>query len=359
MSVRAQATVDLEALRANVATLKAAAPRSALCAVVKADAYGHGVAPVARAVLDAGAEMLAVATAQEAKDLRDAGIASRILVMGALSGDELQIATGAGAEVAVWGENFLKRLPAGTKVHVKLDTGMGRLGTRDPDKARRTAELAAASDELELAGLMTHFATADERGDAFFGEQLERFRDWLATAPPAPAHAANSAATLRDPTCHFEMVRPGVALYGLDPSGSDPATHGLQPVLSLRSRVGAVKAIAVGESAGYGRRFVADRPTLLATIPIGYGDGYRRGLTNNADVLIGGARYPLVGTVSMDNVTVDLGPETDVHIGDEVVLIGAQGDERIAAEELAGRLGTINYEITCGLLPRVPREYVG
>jgi alanine racemase len=357
MSVRALATVDLGALRANVATLKAAAPRSALCAVVKADAYGHGIAPVARTVLDAGADMLAVATAQEAAALRDAGIASRILVMGALSSDELQVAVRAGAEVAVWGENFLAKLPADARVHVKLDTGMGRLGTRDGDKARRTAEQAAAGGQL--AGLMTHFATADEPGDAFFGEQLQRFRDWLATAPSAAAHAANSAAVLRDPSCHFDMVRPGVALYGLDPFGEDPAAHGLQPVLSLRSRVGAVKAIAVGESAGYGRRFIAERQTVLATIPIGYGDGYRRGLTNNADVLIGGARHPLVGTVSMDNITVDLGPDTGVHMGDEVVLVGAQGDELIAAEELARRLDTINYEITCGLLPRVPREHVG
>ncbi len=358
MSVRAQATVDLAAVRANVAALKAAAPRSALCAVVKADAYGHGVVPVTRAVLDAGADMLAVAAAQEAAALRDAGITARILVMGALSRDELAIATRAGAEVAVWGEGFLGRLPAGTKVHVKFDTGMGRLGTRDPDKARRVAERAASSDELELAGLMTHFATADEPGDTFFGEQLQRFRDWLASTPPAPAHAANSAGVLRDPGCHLDMVRPGVALYGLDPFGHDPVEHGLTPALTLRSRVGAVKAIAVGESTGYGRRFVAQRETLLATIPIGYGDGYRRGLTNNADVLIGGARYPLVGTVSMDNITVDLGPQTDVHIGDEVVLIGDQGDDTIAAEELARRLDTINYEITCGLTPRVPRHHV-
>src|SRR5262249_9279421 len=169
MSVRAQATVDLAALRANVTTLKAAAPRSAMCAVVKADAYGHGVAPVARALLDAGVDMLAVAAAQEAAALRDAGVADRILVMGALSRDELQIGMQARAEIAVGGENFLAKLPADAKVHVKLDTGMGRLGTRDPDKARRTAELAAQSGQL--VGLMSHFATADERTDAFFGEQ--------------------------------------------------------------------------------------------------------------------------------------------------------------------------------------------
>jgi alanine racemase len=359
MSVRALATVDLGAIRANVATLKAKAPRSALCAVVKADAYGHGIAPVARAVLEAGADMLAVAAAQEAAALREAHVTAPVLVMGALSSDELQIASQAGADVAVWGEGFLNKLGAGTRVHVKFDTGMGRLGTRDPDRARRVAEIAAGSRQLELGGLMTHFATADEPGDEFFGQQLERFKTWLDTAPQAPAHAANSAALLRDPQCHFDMVRPGIALYGMDPFGRDPDEHDLVPALTLRSRVGAVKAIAAGESAGYGRRFIAEHETTLATIPIGYGDGYRRALTNNADVLIGGRRYPVVGTVSMDNITADLGPETDVHIGDEVVVIGTEGDERIDAEELAKRLDTINYEITCGLTPRVPREHVG
>jgi alanine racemase len=357
MALRAQATVDLAAVRANVAVLRAAAPRSALCAVVKADAYGHGAAPVAAAALAAGAEMIAVAGAQEAADLRDGAIGGRILVMGALSDEELAIAHGAGAEVVAWDEAFAAKLPAGTAVHVKLDTGMGRLGTRDPEEALRVAQAIDGDERLELAGLMTHFATADERGDAFFGEQLGRFRAWVERAPRAPAHAANSAAVLRDRASHLDMVRPGIALYGLDPFGEDPAPRGLQPVLSLRSWVAAVKPCAVGESAGYGRRFIATEATELATLPIGYGDGVRRGLTNNADVLIGGRRRPLVGTVSMDNVTVDLGLEHGVAVGDEAVLIGAQGAERVSAEELAARLGTINYEITCGLSPRVPREH--
>ncbi len=354
--LRAAATVDLAAVRANVAVLRAAAPNGALCAVVKADAYGHGAGPVAHAVLAAGADMLAVAGAREAAELRTAGIAAPILVMGALSDEELAIATAAGAEIVAWRESFVAKLPAGTRVHVKLDTGMGRLGTRDPQEASRVAQLVAGSPQLELAGLMTHFATADERGDTFFPQQLQRFRDWIAQAPAATVHAANSAAVFREPGSHFDMVRPGVALYGLDPFGVDPAERGLTPVLALRSWVAAVKPCAVGESAGYGRRFIAEAPTEIATLPIGYGDGVRRGLSNNAEVLIGGRRFPLVGTVSMDNITVELGLDSGVSVGDEAVLIGAQDTDRITSEELAARLQTINYEITCGLSPRVPRD---
>jgi alanine racemase len=244
-------------------------------------------------------------------------------------------------------------------VHVKLDTGMGRLGTRDPAAATRVAEAAAATDGVFLAGAMTHFATADERGDAFFGEQLARFEAWAlplkAAHPSIILHAANSAATLREPSAHFDMVRAGVAIYGLDPFLEDAAARDLEPVLELASYVSAVKPIAPGQSAGYGRRFVAERPTHTATLPIGYGDGVRRALTNNADVLVRGQRRPLVGTVSMDNVVLDVGTPPAAAVGDAAILIGAQGEQHISAEEIARRLGTINYEVTCGLLPRVPR----
>jgi alanine racemase len=172
------------------------------------------------------------------------------------------------------------------------------------------------------------------------------------------AHAANSAAALRDPASHLDMVRCGIAIYGLDPFQGDPGEHGLEPALSLRSWVAAVRRVEAGEGVGYGQRWRAEGPTLVATVPIGYGDGWRRGLTNNAEVLIRGRRHASVGTVSMDNVTVALGPDTDVEIGDEVVLIGEQDGETIPAEEVARRLGTINYEVTTGLLPRVRREHV-
>jgi alanine racemase len=169
-------------------------------------------------------------------------------------------------------------------------------------------------------------------------------------------HAANSAAALTIPESRLDMVRCGIAVYGMDPFGEDPAAHGLLPALELRSYVADVKPIAAGESAGYGRRFIAEHPTWIGTVPVGYADGVRRALTNNCDVLVGGRRVPLVGTVSMDNITIDLGPEPPPR-GAEVILIGAQGDERVPAEEWARRLGTINYEITCGISARVPREY--
>jgi alanine racemase len=240
------------------------------------------------------------------------------------------------------------------RVHVKLDTGMGRLGTKDREKALRLAA------RPNVVGLMTHFATADERGDDLFGEQLQAFRGFVEDVgrDDVLAHAANSAAALRDSASHFDMVRCGIAVYGMDPFHEDPDEHGLEPALTLRSWVAAVRRFAPGDSAGYGRRWSAPEPTWVATVPLGYGDGWRRALTNDCDVLIGGRRHPLVGTVSMDNVTVALGPDTDVRVGDEVVLIGAQGDERILAEEVARRLATINYEITCGLSARVRREHV-
>jgi alanine racemase len=172
-------------------------------------------------------------------------------------------------------------------------------------------------------------------------------------------HAANSAAVLRDPAAHFDVVRCGIAIYGLDPFQRDPDERGLEPALSLHSYVADVKRFAAGASAGYGRTWKAAADTWVGVLPIGYGDGFRRGLSNNGEVLVGGRRYPLVGTVSMDNVTIDLGPETEVNPGDEAVLIGAQGEERILAEEVAARLGTINYEVTCGLTQRVPRAEAG
>ena len=357
--IRAVATVDRGAIARNCTRLRRElAEPTRLGVVVKADGYGHGAREAAAAALSGGAQQLFVATAEEARQLGTQPVP--VVVMGALTADELPVALEAGAEVVVWDEGFVGRVPAGTRVHVKLDTGMGRLGTRDPEEATRIAE-AAQEHGCEVAGLMTHFATADERGDAFFGEQLERFRAWAEPLreryPGALLHAANSAATLRDAASHFDLVRCGVAIYGLDPFQEHPSASELEPALALRSWVAAVKDCAAGESAGYGRRFVAERDTVLATVPIGYGDGWRRGLTNNAEVVIGGRRFPLVGTVSMDNITVEVGVGGDgfqVRTGDAVTLIG----DGIAAEEVARRLDTINYEVTCGLTARVAREYV-
>jgi alanine racemase len=276
--------------------------------------------------------------------------------MGALSPEELDIALAARADVVAWREGFVKAIGARARdigVHVKLDTGMGRLGTRDPLEATRVAEAITATPGLRLAGAMTHFATADD-DPRFMAEQLARFTPW-ADSLGTMRHAANSAATLGEPAARLDMVRCGIAIYGMDPFHRDPADHGLEPALELVSYVAEAKRAHAGESAGYGRRFVAERDTWLGTIPIGYGDGFRRGLTGRFDVLVGGRRVPGVGTVSMDNITVDLG-DTPVEHGSEAVLIGTRGSERILAEDLATALGTINYEVTCGISARVPRR---
>ena len=367
MPLRAVARVNVGAVERNCTVLVRAAAPAALCAVVKADGYGHGAVPAARAALAGGATWLAVATAAEASALRAGGLEAPLLVLGALSPEELGVALAARADVVAWREEFVAALAvhgqrdpsARTGVHVKLDTGMGRLGTRDPAEAARVAAAVAAAPGLRLAGAMTHFATSDD-DPAFAREQLARFLPWAerirAEHGDVLLHAANSAAALGIPEARLDLVRCGIAVYGLDPFHEDPGRHGLEPALELRSYLAEVKPCAPGESAGYGRRFVAREPTWLGTVPVGYADGVRRALTNDCDVLVGGRRVPLVGTVSMDNVTVDLGPDPPARGGD-VVLLGRQGEQRVLAEEWARRLGTINYEIVCGIGPRVPRAY--
>jgi alanine racemase len=367
---RAVAVVDRGAVERNCARLVDQLGGSRLCAVVKADGYGHGAVECARAALAGGATWLAVAAATEAAGLRRHLPSARILTMGALTEAELDLALGADSDLAAWRAGFADlaaergaELGVRPRVHVKYDTGMGRLGERDPDAVLALVDRVAADDRLDLAGVWTHFATADEPDSDFFDEQLGRFGPLAervrAEHPDVLVHAANSAATLRDPASHFDMARCGIAIYGLDPFQSDPFGRGLEPALELRSYVADTKRFPAGASAGYGRRWRAPADTFVGVLPIGYGDGVRRGLTNNGEALVGGTRYPLVGTISMDNVTVDLGPSSGVEPGSVVVLIGAQGDDRILCEEVARRLDTINYEITCGIGHRVPRVHVG
>ncbi len=367
MPLRAVARVNVAAIERNVLRLRDGLNAGTrLCAVVKADAYGHGAVPVAHAALASGAGMLAVATAGEAGELRRAGIGAPILVLGALSSEELAEALAARAELVAWDERFVAHVLARARrstvrLHVKLDTGMGRFGTRDPQRALDVARaILQDAPVLELAGAMTHFATAD--GDqVYVARQLDGFdafvRRLRPLAPGIVAHAANSAAMLRTPASHFDMVRCGIAIYGCDPMNEDPIPLKLEPALSLSTYVAAVKLARRGDSIGYGRRFIASSDTWIATLPIGYADGVSRALTNNCDVLIGSRRYPLVGAVSMDNITVDLGDEPVVEIGAPATLIGIDGDQRQTAEDLARRLGTINYEVVCGISRRVPRLY--
>jgi alanine racemase len=368
MALRALARVNLAAIERNARRLTGTLTGGArLCAVVKADGYGHGAAGAGGAALAGGAAMLSVATAGEAQQLRDDGIKAPLLVLGALSGAELPLALNAGADVVAWDERFVDDLIAVARgpvgVHVKLDSGMGRLGTRSLPDALAVAERVAASSAgeagLRLAGATTHFATADNDPE-FLAVQLATFDPFaqaLRERGEVIVHAANSAATLREPASHYDMVRCGIAVYGCDPFNVDPAERELEPALELSSYVAAVKRARAGESAGYGRRFIAAGDTWLATIPIGYADGVNRALTNNCDVLIGGRRYPMAGTVSMDNITVDLGAEPAVAIGTPAILIGRSGAERQTAEELSHRLGTIAYEVICGISARVMRQY--
>jgi alanine racemase len=375
VALRALATINLAAVERNVARLRAGLAGGAqLCAVVKADASSHGAVPVARAALAAGASSLAVATVGEAAELRAAGIDAPVLIMGAISAEELPVALAARGEVVAWTPRFVEDLAAAVgeaapiRVHVKLDSGMGRLGTRSAGEALAVADgVLTHAPELVLAGAMTHFATADDDDAEFMAAQLAAFapvaQAMRERAPGLVVHAANSAATVRDPATHLDMVRCGIALYGCDPMNVGPDATGLEPAMELSSYVAAVKLARAGESSGYGRRFIARHDCWIATLPIGYADGIRRGLSDNCDVLVGGRRFPLVGTVSMDNVTIDLGPVSHegagprVAVGTGAILIGRSGSERQTVEDLANRLGTVAHEVLCGIGPRVTRRY--
>ena len=326
---RSEITIDLGALRRNTARLRDAVAPAGLWAVVKADAYGHGALGAARAALDAGAAALCVATAPEGAALRAALPEARILVMSPLGDGEEELAREARLEVAL----STPDVPAGLDVHVKVDTGMGRWGM--------SAEDALGVPRDRVVGVMSHLATADGEDPAFARAQIERFAEVAAQFPGVPAHLANSAAALRFPEARFDAVRCGIALYGLSPFGDDPAAHSLEPVLSWRSHVELAKTLGPGESTGYGRRHVAEGATRIGIVPVGYADGFRRGLTGT-EVLVGETRRRVVGTISMDSFAVELGDEP---AGTPVTLLG----DGILAEEHARVLGTINYEITCGV----------
>jgi alanine racemase len=368
---RAAARIELGAIRHNAAVLARAAGRARLMAVVKADAYGHGAVPASRAALEGGASSLAVAAAAEACELRAAGIDAPIVVMGPLAGDDWEAAAEAGAEVVTWAPESVARAGAAAatrgsraRLHLKLDTGMGRLGAR-PEDVAALADAAEAAD-VDVVGLMTHFATADElegENASFMAEQAVRFSAAAAALRPrfpgAALHAANSAAILRDPATAFDMVRCGIALYGCSPFAGDPAVHGLRPAMALVSHLAAVRNVRSRESVGYGRVWRAERGTRVGVVPVGYADGYARALSGRAEVLVRGRRAPLIGAVSMDQITIDLGPGAEEEVGDEVVLLGSQGSERVSAEELAAARGSINYEVTCAIGGRIPRVHVG
>jgi alanine racemase len=324
--MRSEVRIDLGAVRRNVRRLLAALEGAELWAVVKADAYGHGAAEVARVALEEGASTLCVVTAGEGVALRAVDPDARILVMGPCFGDDLDRVRSADLELAVAQPPF----PADVPLHLKVDTGMGRYGLLElPDPP------------ANAVGLMSHLATADV--DPEFAElQLQRFHAAASVLPQLQAHVANSAAALRLPGARFSAARCGVALYGLSPFGGDPVDDGLEPVLSWRSELAQVKLLAEGESTGYGRRFVAEQPTWIGLVPVGYADGFRRDLTGT-EVLVDGERRRVVGTVSMDSFAVELPGR--LPKGAPVTIVG----DGVLAEEHARVAGTINYEVTTGI----------
>jgi alanine racemase len=366
------ARVDLAALRSNYRHIVEFLGRDqpertpGVIAVVKANAYGHGAGQVARALENAGATLLACADIEEGAALRKAGVQAEILVFGALSVSDLDglfdcrltptISTpGAALAVQAAAARYKERL----RYHLKIDTGMNRLGFRF-DNLRRTLPPLLASGNLELAAVYTHFATADVPESPLFDQQRARFDAALAAIAgmggrPHCRHAANSAALLRDSRVWYDLVRPGLLLYGIVPPPL-AATIALEPVMTLVSRVVAVKGMRAGEITGYGGRFTAEAPTTIAIVPAGYADGLDLRLAGRGFVLIRGRRAPIVGSVCMDMLMVDV-TGMDISPGDDVVIIGSQGDQRIDAREMAAAIGTIPWEVVCRVGSRIERVY--
>ncbi|OGG55253.1 MAG: alanine racemase [Candidatus Handelsmanbacteria bacterium RIFCSPLOWO2_12_FULL_64_10] len=359
--MRAWAQIDLGAYRENLARLRrAVGPAVGVMAVVKADAYGHGAVRIAAEALDAGCSMVGVGDLSEAIELRDRGVTGPILLMGALLPGDEEEALARGVQVTIQSRSDLaraaqaaRRLGIRAAVHLKVDTGMHRLGAT-PGEA---VMLAAAP---EVAGIFTHFSSTTLLDDNFTASQLAVFRMVLdrATARPRIVHAANSAAAFRYPAARFDMVRSGGALYGIDPGALRSSGVSLTPVLSLRTRVASVRTIEPGESVGYNQRWRAARRTRLALLPIGYHDGYPHRLSNRGRVLIGGREAPVVGAVTMDYTIVDVTDLPPVDEGATATLFGRDGEAELRVEDLARQIGTVPYEITSRLGRRVRRVVV-
>jgi alanine racemase len=357
---RTHVEVDLDAIRHNVRTLKPAG--AGLMAVVKANGYGHGDLPVARAALEAGATWLGVALVEEGLRLREAGIEAPILVLTEFPAGSEREALAARLTPSLYSDDGLAALAAapGTPVHVKVDTGMRRVG-RDaaglPEFVRRAVDAG-----LDFEGLWSHFAVSEVPGHPSVGPQLDAFlaaSQALAAAGLVPRlrHMANTGATIAVPQAHFDLVRVGIGTYGLLPGPGLAAMADLRPAMRWSAAVTMVKRVPAGAPVSYGHTWAPERETGVATIGVGYADGFARGLTNVGEVLIRGRRRRVAGTVTMDQILADVGDDP-VASGDEVVLLGRQGDEEITADEMAARLGTINYEVVCSVSDRVPRHHV-
>jgi alanine racemase len=372
--LRAQARVDLDAIAANVAELDRRAGDAGVMAVVKADGYGHGLLPSARASLAGGASWLGVAYLEEALALRAAGIAAPILSWLATPGEPIVEAVAADVDVSVsevWALEEVRRAAVAAscvaRVHLKADTGLHRGGAtpqRWPDLVEAAAK-AEAEGEVRVVGLWSHLAYADAPGHPTVERQEHLFTEALDTAAraglrPDVRHLANSAATLTRPSAAYDLVRPGIAVYGLTPVPQDgpPSTYGLRPAMTVTARVALTKRADAGAGVSYGHRYTTDRATTLALVPMGYADGVPRNATNTAEVFLAGRRRRIAGTVCMDQFVVDVGDDPVVE-GDDVVLFGPGDDGAPTAQEWADALDTISYEIVTRIGPRLPRTYVG
>lgn len=366
------AEIDLRAIAANVrVACEFAGPATAVMAVVKADAYGHGAAPVARVALGAGATWLGVAVPDEGAALRAAGLRARILVLGPIAPEQAALVVEHDLDQCVSDPGQAEALnrEAATRgrvqrLHLKVDTGMGRVGL--PPRAVRAAAMRMAEfPAARLVGLMTHFADADGDDPEFTREQIARFetvsRDLRAAGIAIPLrHAANSAGLIRHPGARLDLVRPGIMLYGCQPCATRrPGDPALAPALRLRTAISQLTDLAAGASVSYGRTFVAPRDMRIATLPIGYADGLSRLLSGRGQALILGRRVPILGRICMDMTMADVTDLPGVRVGAEAVLIGRQGGEEITADEVAALTGTISYEVLCRVGPRVPRIYHG
>jgi alanine racemase len=376
MSRWAWAEVDLDAIEHNVRVIRAEVEPARVWAVVKADAYGHGAPAVAHAALAAGAEGLCVALVQEGVALRDAGISAPILVLSEQPVSEIPAIVEHGLSPTVYTVPWVRALaaslpadptetsgdakPPRVEVHVKIDTGMQRVGVAPANAPEVVAAVRAAGPRVRLGGIVTHLAMADLPDDPATSEQLDRFDAVLDALGPLPSdvliHTANSAGAFAHPRARRSVVRSGIGIYGISPGPAvDARSLGLRPAMSLHGRVSFLKRVAAGSGVSYGWRHIFDRDTTVATVPIGYADGVPRRLSETGgQVLVGGRRCPIVGVVTMDQLMVDVG-DAEVAVGDHVVLIGRQGDDEVRAEEWAERLGTIGYEIVCGISGRIER----
>jgi alanine racemase len=364
------ASTDLGAVVHNATVIRNMVGSSRLCAVVKANAYGHGAGPVSHALAAAGADMFAVAAADEAVELREAGIRHPILLLGPLVAGDIEVLLDFDVIASVTDEAFAgelarQALARGTQapVHMKVNTGMHRLGF-DWETAAQAFLRLHRTDGLRATGIFTHFACADADDLSFSHEQKRRFRSVLGQLcragleGPILAHAANSCGVLRLPDARFDAVRPGLILYGLRPLPDMSPEVDLRPVMALRTRIGHRRHVRRGEGIGYGHAFTAWRDSTIGILPLGYADGYPRALSNVGEVLVRGVRVPVVGRVCMDQTLVDLTDVPGVQVGDEVVLYGQQGTERVTVDDMAARIGAISYELSCAVGRRVRREFV-